>query len=313
MHLDPTAGKIFIDGYSQILAMVHALARLERTGSPNDRLAAARQRLARESEMLDEALDALERRRGILVDEAVVAAIRTLELGRWIYLRDLRHHSIFLHPDGVIGFGVVGLTQRIRDITGGPGCLVEAGVLVYAGQFICDGLITERVALGSGYREEFDRTYKELKAIGAFHVVPLPGFTNPPKECGPRARRTSAGRTRVSEAVRKVSSNTGNRKAPAGVSAQPGHAAKEVGGLACTPLQGQYLAFIQAYTTINGRPPAERDLQVFFQVTPPVVHQMIQGLAAKELLQREPGKARSLRVLVPPEGLPVLVRPSRGK
>jgi hypothetical protein len=41
------------------------------------------------------------------------------------------------------------------------------------------------------------------------------------------------------------------------------------------------LAFIQAYATLNGCPPAERDMQVFFGVTAPVVHQMILGLAAK--------------------------------
>ena len=38
---------------------------------------------------------------------------------------------------------------------------------------------------------------------------------------------------------------------------------------------GQYLAFIYAYTCVLGRPPAEADLQRFFQVTPPSVHQMI--------------------------------------
>jgi len=78
-----------------------------------------------------------------------------------------------------------------------------------------------------------------------------------------------------------------------------------------TTLQGQYLAFIQAYTTLHGRPPAERDLQVFFGVTAPVVHQMILGLASKGFLHREPGKARSIKVALPPESLPVLVRPSR--
>jgi hypothetical protein len=36
-----------------------------------------------------------------------------------------------------------------------------------------------------------------------------------------------------------------------------------------TSKQGQYLAFIHAYTLVLGRPPAEADLQRFFQVTPP--------------------------------------------
>src|SRR4030088_2564306 len=42
-----------------------------------------------------------------------------------------------------------------------------------------------------------------------------------------------------------------------------------------TPRQGQYLAFIHAYTLVNGRPPAQADIQRFFQLTPPSVHQML--------------------------------------
>ena len=42
-----------------------------------------------------------------------------------------------------------------------------------------------------------------------------------------------------------------------------------------TEKQGQYLAFIWAYTRVLGRPPAEADLQRHFQVTPPSVHQMV--------------------------------------
>jgi Mn-dependent DtxR family transcriptional regulator len=42
-----------------------------------------------------------------------------------------------------------------------------------------------------------------------------------------------------------------------------------------TARQGQYLAFIHAYTLVNGRPPAQADIQRFFQVTPPSVHQML--------------------------------------
>ena len=42
-----------------------------------------------------------------------------------------------------------------------------------------------------------------------------------------------------------------------------------------TKKQGQYLAFIYYYTKINRRPPAEADMQRFFRVTPPTVHQMV--------------------------------------
>ena len=73
-----------------------------------------------------------------------------------------------------------------------------------------------------------------------------------------------------------------------------------------TERQGQYLAFIHAYTKVNGRPPAQADLQRFFAVTAPSVHQMILALERRGLLRRIPGRARSLEVLIEPEHLPVL-------
>lgn len=76
---------------------------------------------------------------------------------------------------------------------------------------------------------------------------------------------------------------------------------------AFTPKQGQYLAFIHHYTEVNGQPPAEADIQRFFRVSPPSVHQMILNLEVKGLLARTPRKARSLRVLVQSKTLPELM------
>ena len=73
-----------------------------------------------------------------------------------------------------------------------------------------------------------------------------------------------------------------------------------------TEKQGQYLAFIHAYTKVNGRPPAQADMQRFFAVTAPSVHQMVLSLERRGLLRRIPGRARSLEVLVDPENLPIL-------
>jgi DNA-binding MarR family transcriptional regulator len=73
-----------------------------------------------------------------------------------------------------------------------------------------------------------------------------------------------------------------------------------------THRQGQYLAFIHAYTLINARPPAQADIQRFFRVTPPTVHQMLLTLEKAKLISRQPGLARCLAVLVNPERLPRL-------
>jgi len=42
-----------------------------------------------------------------------------------------------------------------------------------------------------------------------------------------------------------------------------------------TQKQGQHLAFIYYYTTLNGYPPAERDMKSYLKTSPPNVHQMI--------------------------------------
>ena len=47
-----------------------------------------------------------------------------------------------------------------------------------------------------------------------------------------------------------------------------------------TPKQGQYLAFIHLYTHLHRRPPAETDMQEYFRVSPPSVHQMVLALGA---------------------------------
>lgn len=77
-----------------------------------------------------------------------------------------------------------------------------------------------------------------------------------------------------------------------------------------TEKQGQYLAFIWAYLQINGRPPAERDLQQYFCVSPPSVHQMVLNLERAGLIRRQPGRARSIELLVEPEDLPILRAPN---
>ena len=94
-----------------------------------------------------------------------------------------------------------------------------------------------------------------------------------------------------------------------------------------TDKQGQYLAFIHAYTLVMGQPPAEADLQRHFGVTPPSVHGMVlslerAGLIRRHtppsvhgmvlsleragLIRRQPRRARSITILVEINDLPPL-------
>jgi Mn-dependent DtxR family transcriptional regulator len=74
-----------------------------------------------------------------------------------------------------------------------------------------------------------------------------------------------------------------------------------------TPKQGQYLAFIHLYTRLHRRPPAETDMQEYFRVSPPSVHQMVLTLERAGLIRRQPRTPRSIEVLADPKTLPELI------
>jgi Mn-dependent DtxR family transcriptional regulator len=77
-------------------------------------------------------------------------------------------------------------------------------------------------------------------------------------------------------------------------------------GTPFTRLQGQYLAFIDLYTKLHRRAPAEADMQAYFKVTAPSVHRMVVALAKRGLVARIPGQSRSIKILVPQNQLPEL-------
>ena len=82
--------------------------------------------------------------------------------------------------------------------------------------------------------------------------------------------------------------------------------ARRTGPHRFTQKQGEYLAFIYVYARMFRQAPAEADMQRHFRVSPPSVHQMVLGLERDGLIRRQPGVARSIDILVPPQDLPIL-------
>ena len=74
-----------------------------------------------------------------------------------------------------------------------------------------------------------------------------------------------------------------------------------------TAKQGQYLAYIHLYTRLHRRPPAETDMQEYFRVSPPSVHQMVLTLERAGFIRRQPRTPRSIELLVDPSQLPDLL------
>ena len=170
MVLDPHSAAQFIQGYKTLLLEIDAKVSGNGALGELEKLGAAREQLRKDRSLLKNALDRM-KAKNLDISSAVVQAVEDIQIERWIYLRDTKHHSIFIHPKGHSAFGVVGLTDPIRDIVGCSGVVMETGLARYCGRFVCDGLISGVILLGPNYRKSFGRTFSSLKAEGHFHVT----------------------------------------------------------------------------------------------------------------------------------------------
>jgi hypothetical protein len=163
--LDPVAADAFIAGYKRVLLRVAGNTREGR--DVLETLVRARHRAAENAALLDQAFNA---ETTPPVDPAVCRAIRTLRIDDYVYLKDTKDYAIFIQASGNSAFGVVGLTERIRDIVGASGVMIETGLVRYRGRFVCDGLVSRLVYLGPGYRKNYGAVYRDLRTQGRFQV-----------------------------------------------------------------------------------------------------------------------------------------------
>jgi hypothetical protein len=168
MIIDPLSAAKFIAVYKALLLEIDRTGQDRRKSNLIKRLVAARSRLSSEPSLINRALAAL-KSKSVAVDPEVVGALRSLEVANWVFLRDTKAHSIFVHPSEHRAYGVLGLNDRIRDIAGGVGVFIETGLVQYGGRFVCDGLIARILWLGKNYRNDFNRVYQGIRSEGKFY------------------------------------------------------------------------------------------------------------------------------------------------
>jgi DNA-binding MarR family transcriptional regulator len=76
-------------------------------------------------------------------------------------------------------------------------------------------------------------------------------------------------------------------------------AARGLSAQGFTEKQGQYLAFIYAYSGMFRRPPAEADMQRHFRVSPPSVHQMVLTIERAGFIDANPASPEASSYLLP--------------
>jgi len=119
MILDPHSAAQFIQGYKTLLLEIDA--EVSGNGAPGalEKLVAAREQLRKDRSLLEKGLDRM-KAKNLDISSAVIQAVEGLQIERWIYLRDMKHQSIFIHPKGHSAFGVVGLTDLFETLLGVP-------------------------------------------------------------------------------------------------------------------------------------------------------------------------------------------------
>ena len=163
----------FIQGYTQVMVQIYGAVSAKPKMELLEILGAARTKYLADRSLLEGALREL-KSKSIVVPPEVVAAIRSLEVKKWVYLRDAKSHSVFVDPSGEAAFGVLGLTERIKNIIGGSGVVVETGLIRYLGRYVTDGIVSNVVWLGPNYRREYSSVLAGLRKSGGFHASCAP-------------------------------------------------------------------------------------------------------------------------------------------
>lgn len=100
-------------------------------------------------------------------DQDMLLALETLRVGNWVYLKDTRYYSVFLSTDGETGYAVLSLLDRIRDLVGGSGMALEAGIVKLGDRYVCDGLLANPIVLGPNYL----RSYRSVRRVAAHRAL----------------------------------------------------------------------------------------------------------------------------------------------
>lgn len=170
MIVDPNTAAAFIETYKAFLLDIYLPeGRESETVRVLEKLAQGRERFVAEPTLLDEYIAKVKPPVGS-AEHSVLEALKGLQFTRWVYLKDTRAYSVLLKANGSFGCGVLGLTDPLRDIVGGTGAVLKAGVVCLNGHYVCDGLISEIVWLGRNYKKSYTELYIGLRQAGKFRT-----------------------------------------------------------------------------------------------------------------------------------------------
>ena len=153
MVLEPKAAAEFIQGYTKVMTAIYELSSAKTRRPLIEIIAAAREQYSADRALFEKALAKLKTNAKTIIPE-VLCAIQTLEVKKWVYLKDTKTYSVFVNPEADAAYAVLGLTDRIRDIAGTSGVVLETGIVKYREHYVCDGIVASPIFLGPNYRKD---------------------------------------------------------------------------------------------------------------------------------------------------------------
>ncbi|QIL78760.1 hypothetical protein G7047_01575 [Diaphorobacter sp. HDW4A] len=172
MLIEESQALHFIDHYQTLLGYAALSGGLLKKAGPQvDGLAlmtTARNAIAKDPALLTKAMAAMAQA-GEQLPEDMQQAVASLRVNHWVYLRDTTGYSVLLETgDREAGYAVKCLTTPLKELMGDSGAIIEAGLLEYHGQIVCDGLVSLGAWVGPNYRSGFNATLAEFRTNGLF-------------------------------------------------------------------------------------------------------------------------------------------------
>jgi hypothetical protein len=159
----------FIDGYKATLLEILKSQGENQTGRIVNDLAKARSFVKNRPQLIDEAIERI-KSQGTPLSQVVEASIRSIRIGRWIYLRNTTKYALILDEKLTNAYAVKALTTPLHEVAGNKSAIFEAALFEYDGIFLCDGIVANAIHIGPGLRSEFGEKYKSLKKLGHFYT-----------------------------------------------------------------------------------------------------------------------------------------------
>lgn len=168
MVIDPPTASRFINAYMAFLGTL-VNDKDKQAKSTTTWLVKGRDRFAADRTLLD-AYRSAHTKGSAPLDAEMLDAIAQSRIGRWVYIKDTRAYSVLLDVQATQAYAVLGLTQRLRDLSQwGSGIVMEAALVpLNGGRWVCDGLIVSPTGLGPNYRRSYTAHYQALRASGQF-------------------------------------------------------------------------------------------------------------------------------------------------